>query len=148
MWVLKLLKDSGVMERKVGSRIMCMTVDKQFPVGMILPIVIGNCIVSEAKVIDSNIFSSKIKIVLVNDSNTIPQFEVYDDSDINTNVAQKVYATMGKTEAIIREMDKALSRVAFKDVRPCNISMLKLLIPDLLDYSGLKNLQLNVRFKT
>lgn len=30
MWVLKLLKDSGVMERKVGSRIMCMTVDKQF----------------------------------------------------------------------------------------------------------------------
>lgn len=148
MYVLRLLKDSGVMERKVGSRIMCMTVDKQFPVGMILPIVIGNCIVSEAKVIDSNIFSSKIKIVLVNDSNTIPQFEVYDDSDISTNIGQKVYAIMGKTEATIREMDKFLSRVAFKDVRPCTLSMLKLLIPDILDYSGLKNLELNVRFKT
>lgn len=146
MYVLRLLKESGIMERKVGSRIMCMTVDKMFPKGMILPIVIGNYIVSEAKVIDSNIFTSRIKIVLINDSNIIPQFEVYDDSDMKLEIEK--HSSMGTTESMIIEMEKAMSKIAFKDVRPCNISMLKLLIPDLLDYSGLKNLELNVRFKT
>lgn len=146
MWVLKLLKESGIMERKVGSRIMCMTIDKMFPVGTILPIVIGNYIVSEAKVVDSNIFVSRIKIVLINDANVIPQFEVYDDSDMKLEIEK--HSNMGTTESMIIEMEKAMSKIAFKDVRPCNISMLKLLIPDLLDYSGLKNLQLNVRFKT
>lgn len=146
MYVLSLLKDSGIMERKVGSRIMCMTVDKMFPIGTVLPIVIENYIVSEAKVVDSNIFSSRIKIVLINDSNVIPQFEVYDDSDMKLEIEK--HSNMGTTESMIKQMGESLSKIAFKDVRPCSISMLKLLIPDLLDYSGLKNLQLNVRFKT
>lgn len=142
MYVLRLLKESRIMERMVGSQILCMTVNKMFPRGTILPIVIGNYIVSEAKVVDSSILFSRIHIVLVDDSNIIPQFEVCDDLEIN-NIGRRI---MDKTEIPIHEMDT--SRTIYKDIRPCNISMLKLLIPDLLDYSGLKNLELNVRFKT
>lgn len=146
MYYLKLLKNHGYMERKSGSQIMCMTVSDAIPIGTIIPIVIDNYIVSEAKVVESNIFQSSIKVVLLNDGQLIPQFELINNA--NASITIEKHANMGTTEQQCDEISRIVKLNELVDIRPTNYALLKFFIPDILDYSGLRNLQLNVRFKS
>lgn len=141
MYYLKLLKNHGYMERKQGSVIMCMTVAEFIPIGTIIPIVVDKYIISEAKVVEANIFQSSLKIILLSDDNMIPQFELINNN--NANVSE-----MGTTQESMKEIDnEILKSNELVDIRPANYSLVKFFVPDILDYSGLRNLQLNVRFK-
>lgn len=147
MYYLKLLKNHGHMERKQGSVIMCMTVAEFIPIGTIIPIVVDKYIISEAKVVEANIFQSSIKIILLSDDNMIPQFELINNA--NADVTFQKHSEIGTTQESMEEIEKIkiLKSNELVDIRPVNYSLMKFFVPDILDYSGLRNLQLNVRFK-
>lgn len=147
MYALRLLKTIRPMERKQNSKVMLITINKQMEIGTIIPITVDDkYIISEAKVLGSNMFYSTLKIVLLSDHEQVPEFEVYNSDDRSVEIPK--HANMGTTEQQCMEMERIIKQSELQDIRPCNINTLKILVPDILDYSGLSNLQLNVRFKS
>ena len=147
MYYLKLLKNHSYMERKQGSVIMCMTVAEFIPIGTIIPIVVDKYIISEAKVVEANIFQSSLKIILLSDDKLIPQFELINNNNADVDVTFQKHSEMGTSQESMEEIEKILKSNELVDIRPVNYSLIKFFVPDILDYSGLRNLQLNVRFK-
>lgn len=148
-YYLKMLKETGHIDRGNQSDSMIMTVDTQLVPNTILPIAIDRYIVSEAKVIDSNIFQSRIRIIL--NSRTlglIPQFEVLEIQNATGDITIQKHANAGTTEEQLKEMEEAIKKSALIDVRPMTPQKLRLLVPDLYDYEGLRNLCMNVRWRT
>jgi len=138
LYYLKVLKDYGYMERKRNSDIMIMSVDSFLPDNLIIPICVDNWIISEAKVVQSNLFNSQIKIILHDDRPLIPHFEVINEDNV-------IYTKLH--DAITKKANTENEFIYLCDLRPVNFPLIKTLCKDILDYEGLSNLRMNVRFK-
>lgn len=147
MYYLKLLKETAHIDRSNHSDSMIMTVDTQIEANTILPIVVDRYIVSEAKVIDVNIFISRIRVIL-NSRNLglIPTFEVRNTDTDEIEIRKS--ANNGKSEEQLKQIKDAIKKSALVDIRPVTPEKLKLFVPDLYDYEGLRNLCMNVRWKS
>ena len=87
-------------ERKAGSNILLVRISKpMLPIGMVIPITVGHkYIVSEAKVVANDIFSSQLKVVTIDDNSLVPEFECYYPSEYLGDITIKKHSAMGTTE--------------------------------------------------
>lgn len=149
-FALDVLPEQGYMERQKGSKVMLLTVDKpMMDIGTIVPITVGHkYIISEAKVVKSDIFTSQLKIILVDDNSLVPNFECYDPMSLITVEKPKGRMSIGKSEQLLTDICKVVKvHGGLEDLRPvAGYDVLFERLPNLLDYNGLKNLQMNVRF--
>lgn len=135
MYYLKLKKETRYVERCVGSNSILLDVNEYVPHNLLIPIVLDGIQISEAKVVDSQIFGpSTIKIILSDSNSIVPTFELRHE---NVNYIKN---NIPLFDSINDDKPKIL------DIRPVNINMLKTLTNDTSDYNGLSNLKLNVRF--
>lgn len=136
MIYLKLLKDVGYIERQKNAKYMIVSVSTYLEEDTIVPIVVGRFIISEGIVQKSNIFESEIRVMTISPDVHVPQFECR-SGDVS-------YVDINKSK--IRP--EKLPEDALIDLRPVSFNLVKAFVPDVLDYSGMANLLLNVRFKS